>query len=362
MTHKEFMSFSDLVLQLTQDTIVEQALDGSFSGGRNGPHGDIETPVRNTAYWLYTLCWLIKQGHKELQSNANMAAEYLLSDVARPMKAAFWCRSNPEKNFSNGLIGQAWVIECINYAAKILNRGDLTQLAIEVHSMHKWNDDVNAWHFLNVDGSHGSIHGTFNQQLWFAAVGAQIDGYERGKKLALKYLDSVKENLWLYNDGVIFHDTRSYKKPALLKAGVKFFLRDVSNTIKLYLCLKSKRKRSVGYHAFNLVAFKYLQNIFPEHKFWGSNVNTKISNVYCNSRYVEDLNNNKFSYPYNPAGYEYAFFLDGDLTGIENMIVNQKEVVTISNKGVKIRDSFDESMTKSRLYELCRMLEGTKYE
>ena len=35
------------------------------------------------------------------------------------MNATFYCRLNPEKDFSNGLIGQAWVIEALVEAHKL---------------------------------------------------------------------------------------------------------------------------------------------------------------------------------------------------------------------------------------------------
>jgi len=352
MTKEEYKKYKEFIEKVSSIEIKNQFEDGSFFHGNNGPHGDEETPVRNTAYWLYTLSWLVNKGFEEYREYAERAAGYLLSNKARPMKAAFWCRKNPEKDFSNGLIGQAWVIECLIYASKVLSRQDLMNLAIEVHSMHKWNEDARAWHTLNVDGSYGSINGTFNQQIWFAAVGSIAEEYAIGKQLAIKYLDTVEKNLKLYSDGVIFHDSASRVFKIRNFRSLARILVDCKRLLKL----SSQRKRSVGYHAFNLVAFKYLQTVFPEHLFWNSKKFKMISEAYSRKSFTEDLENNEFSYSYNPVGYEYGFFLHGEIHHIAEMINTQEKVLAIDSAKIMVNRSSDSSTTKSRLYELCRML------
>jgi hypothetical protein len=108
----EISEISFLLKSVVDGNLMQQK-DGSFPSGHNGPHGDEETPVRNTSHALYILCWLVDSGFDEYKDKANLAVDYLLSKQARPMGSSFWCRSNPEKDFNNGLVGQAWVFEAL---------------------------------------------------------------------------------------------------------------------------------------------------------------------------------------------------------------------------------------------------------
>ena len=106
------MSLEELLYLLAKENITKQQLDGSFIGGVNGPYNDKETPVRNTAHWLVLLCKVLKnRKDNALEAAAHKAVDYLLSSNARPMQAAFFCRTNRKKDSTNGLIGQAWAME-----------------------------------------------------------------------------------------------------------------------------------------------------------------------------------------------------------------------------------------------------------
>ena len=76
-----------------------------------------ETPVRNTAHWLITMLKAYEISNEtKFKDSAWRAVQYLLSPSARPMNATFFCRTNPEKDFCNGLVGQAWIIEALAIA------------------------------------------------------------------------------------------------------------------------------------------------------------------------------------------------------------------------------------------------------
>ena len=117
------MFLSDIIMQTSRAALQLQRADGSFPEGCNGPYHDSETPVRNTAHWLITMlkAFEISQAKPDFIDSAWRAVQYLLSPSARPMNATFFCRTNPEKDFCNGVIGQAWVIEALAIAGRKLN-------------------------------------------------------------------------------------------------------------------------------------------------------------------------------------------------------------------------------------------------
>lgn len=129
-----------LLVKSANEALRKQNSNEAMPAGQNGPYGDAETPVRNTAHWLFSFCRLYKRTqNKVFYEAAQKAADYLLSSEARPMGASFWCRKNPEKDFCNGVMGQAWVIEALVEAARVLKRQECYRLAEEVFLLHPWD-------------------------------------------------------------------------------------------------------------------------------------------------------------------------------------------------------------------------------
>ena len=142
-------------------------------------------------------------GEKGYRDAALRAVEYITASERRPMGATFWVRKNPEKDFSNGLIGQAWVIESLAYAAEYLGDDRLKGIAEEVFMLHPFDEKMARWRIVNVDGSYGPADMTFNHQLWFAAAGSFLSG-SFGKMSA--HFRAFQEALWQVSNP-------SYPKP-----------------------------------------------------------------------------------------------------------------------------------------------------
>ena len=230
----------DYIKKTAEIFIPEQNKNGSFPAGHNGPYIDPETPVRNTAHWLVTLCYLFKEtGESKYRDSAESAADYLLSKEARPMGASFWCRKNPEKDFANGLMGQAWTIEALVYASEVLKRDDCYKLAEEVFILHPWDGKASLWRRVNVDGSYKSFDGTFNHQLWFAAAGAMLKKTKTAVERADAFLNNVAVNVELYKNGVVCHnsviDYSLIKSKRSLKNNILFL-------INKYKKIKNRKK------------------------------------------------------------------------------------------------------------------------
>lgn len=337
-------------------TNIRQNSDGSFVSGNNGPHGDKETEVRTTSHMLHALCTLIEHGYEQYRVPANSAADFLLSDKARPMNASFWCRVNPHKDFCNGLIGQAWVVESLFKAAKVLNRNDCFNISKNVLEQHYWNEKHSAWHTLNVDGSNGKICQTFNQQLWFASLALELKDTSHIFKHAVDFVQNVLPRVELYDDGVIYHDSIAYIRT--------YGLLTTSNLVDKLKRLKKKQKmdlqrlRSVGYHGFNLVALKKIREILPSETFWNSEKFKKISDVVKRKKFKNDLLDNKFSYPYNQSGFEIAYFLkDGIEDKNYQYYVKKNLDFILEEKGnLIVKESMDKINSVARIYEIGRLL------
>ncbi len=351
----EINGISALLKAVVDENLI-QSEDGSFPAGHNGPHGDIETPVRTTSHALYMLCWLVDNGFYEYKEKANRAVDYLLSKQARPMSASFWCRKNPEKDFNNGLVGQAWVFEALLKAHEVLKRDDCYQIVEEVFLLHKWADDFSVWHSLNVDGSYNKINNTFNQQLWFSYIGLSLKS-EVAQERATSFICNVLPYIEIYKDGTVFHDTLVIGERLKLNSSIRNNLIRVRHFIQKRTLLKEQRLRSVGYHGFNLIPMLYIRKLMPDLEFWKTIKFSKIVSVLNGKTFLEDMSANKYSFPYNPIGFEMAklFELSNDFVSAKKLIKMQLEYITITNDRIAIAETEDVNNSLARLYEVCRI-------
>jgi hypothetical protein len=176
------LKLADLIVRTAEAGLRLQHPDGSFPAGCNGPYGDPETPIRNTAHWAITLLAAHRlSGGEQLSAGAVRARDVLMAPGARPMGATFLCRTNPDKDFANGLIGQAWVIEALATLHEALDDRRAHEVATQVFLLHPFSDARGLWRRVNVDGSHLTIDATFNHQLFFAAAGALLDPLGRSE-------------------------------------------------------------------------------------------------------------------------------------------------------------------------------------
>jgi hypothetical protein len=293
--------------------VALQVPDGAMPPGHNGPYHDLETPVRNTGHWLITFLKVydISSGKQFLEA-ARKAVAYLCSDKARPMRATFWHRKNPEKDFCNGLIGQAWTIEALALAARSIGNENCQRLAESVFALHPFNERLGLWRRVNVDGSYLPLDMTFNHQLWFAAAGALLLPAEdkRVEQRVTRFMDRLSRNMAVYPSGLICHPLTI---KGLIGGRVRRFKQFVRSLIQERPSRAEQKRiyqKAIGYHAFNLYALGLLRQRLPKHAFWQSTQMRKALTYLETDEFIKGLEQNKYGYPYNPPGFEVAFALD----------------------------------------------------
>lgn len=369
----------DIIARSAEIALSTQASDGSMPPGHNGPYRDPETPVRNTAHWLITFLHSYEYTQKpEFKAAGEKTANYLLSPKARPMARTFWCRTNPAKDFSNGLIGQAWVIEALAVASEKLQSSQYKELAESVFHLHPFDEKRGIWKAVNVDGSHSDFDGTFNHQLWFAAAGALLseDSQNDIAKKIVCFLDVLDKRLKISSKGLIAHPLVWH--PGFLKKCKKkaFGLHK-----RLRYITKTPKYKEAGYHAFNLYALAMLKKRFPEHGFWQTRKLKKTLEYINRDEFRELLQNsnhysdfyllnvhadsptcNRYGYPYNPVGFEVAFalkvFFESSAVVDSQMSLwtcSQFEHTFDSDSGMLSRNTEDPVTLAARIYEATRL-------
>lgn len=292
------------ILESVKEIVHKQNEDGSFPAGHNGPYKDPETSVRNTAHWCISLLKAYEiTEDKDFLTRAKKCGNYLMDEKSRPMNSIFFCRKKPDKDFSNGLVGQAWAIEALVELTKITKDEKYIQLAIQVFLMHPYDDKYGAWIRKNVDGSLNGFDRTFNHQLWFAAVGGMLTSHnQKIQEQVTHFMDRLDDHFETYRDGCIRHAGKFLLKSKLeLAKGTLQKLLE-SSEHRTYM-----RMKSAGYHGFNLYAFGLLKQVFANHIFWETPKFKKALAFAASDSFKKELENSKYGFPYNPPGFEMGF-------------------------------------------------------
>jgi len=317
------IKISEVITRTVDTMLLRQLPDGSFKHGHNGPYYDEELPIRNTSHVTMLLLKAHEiTGAQKYRDAALRALSYITAEERRPMGATIWARKNPEKDFSNGLIGQAWVIEALAYAAEKLDDPSLNTLAEKVFLLHPFDEKTARWRIVNVDGSYAGVDMTFNHQLWFAAAGGSVADSEQIKNQIEIFLDKLGDNLKIYDTGLIVHALGGGNNRKSLRRAVKGFIKaKVKRQNKSELYKNSVINKAIGYHAFNTYAFALLFQEYSTHSFWRSDTFFRILSFLQTDLYREglewfcptpqgrgkELPFNKFGYSYNPPGIEVAY-------------------------------------------------------
>ncbi|HEY3487849.1 MAG TPA: hypothetical protein VGL10_07260 [Gammaproteobacteria bacterium] len=299
-------------------------------------------------------------GDDRFSRTAVRAAEYLMSLEARPMGASFFCRKNPYKDYANGLIGQAWVLEALSAAADLLVRSQYRTLVEEVFFLHPYEENVGLWGRVNVDGSYRPIDWTLNQQAWFAAsVGSGHKNDPLIEQRILKFLDLTDaQYLSLGAYGRIRHRATGSRIGETLRS-----IRKIAKSPLNYL--EGKRDmfgREIGYHAFNLYGFSLLKHRFPQHALWKNPKFIKALRFLQHDRYIDALDKSKYAYSYNPCGFEAAYAIETfpevfpDHDKLRRFFINRQIARTFNFKTCLMElNSVDPITLAARLYEITRL-------
>ncbi len=362
------MNLYEIIVQSANAALSLQNLeDGSMPPGHNGSYHDPETPVRNTAHWLITFLKAYSiSGETKFLKAAKKAVTYLCSDAARPMRAAFWHRRNPEKDTCNGLIGQAWTIEALVIAARDLERPDLTALAEQVFLLHPQEQPYGVWRRVNADGSYLGVDSTFNHQLWFAASGGLLTSSSQCKTVDARvrqFLGQLTRLFEVRSSGLIKHIMPPIG-PVTMRRQLKNVL-ERAQKIKHGKMISSneryRQQKEVGYHSFNLYAFALLKQAYPDHSFWENQKFLSALKYVTTELYAREVETSKYGYQYNPPGFEVPFVLEVLCPGAQNSTQQMdwvsKQLQSCYNFESSLMDknASDATTHAARMYESTRL-------
>jgi len=347
-----------------------------IEAGNNGPYNHKETILRNKSNWIIIFSKLYRESKNKIYYDCvKELSEYLLSENARPNGFAFFHRDVLGKDSSNGLIGQAWTFEALYECYLTLGDIKFIKLAEKVFDQHKFDKKTGLWHVLDVNGKIMDVDAAFNHQLWFAYASAQIVPHtNKNYSNIYLFLDNINSNLKILENGLVYHPIERYAIPNF-SSGNNFFRiikRTIKNIIKkqslkplfetknttIEKWLNEQEEKSIGYHAFNMFAFVKLEELTKKHKFWKSIEYSKMIDAVIDIEFIKKNEKNKYSYPYNPFGFEFTFIIFkkfdflSKIELVNHVLIKQFEMNFDINSLMFEKNNNDKHTLTSRLYEL----------
>jgi len=376
------MKLYDVIVLSANSALKLQNFKGEMPAGHNGPYNHKCTPVRNTAHWIITFlkAYEITKDQK-FKDAAFKSCEYLMSQDARPYGYNFLSMLDSPHE-TNGLIGDAWVIEALSIASKALNIKKYRDLAREVFFMHPFNSEQGVWHILNTDGSIEElverydpvnkltikIPETFNHILWFALSGLLLSedcDTEINTQLDI-FFSKLPYFFESYKDGLISHNPYVKGKNQQLDLTVKH--------------------KEIAYHSFNLYAYALIKDMRPDlelfkmdkfirtlyyirtNDYFSGLLDTKNEN---NDKWtppnLKKLGHNRYGFAYNVSGFEAAFalwsfqdFFKDDpsfelMSEVERWTSEQIKHCFDFKTGLMRLNTEDEMTLAARIYEATRL-------
>jgi hypothetical protein len=354
------MKLNDFILNSCCEALTYQdKIKGYMPAGHNGPYFDPETPVRNTAHWCISFIKSYRISKRiEFREAAIHCGDYLLSKDAVPMGSVFFCRMNPKKDFSNGLVGQAWAIEALVALFELTQNEKYIDYAVEIFKNHPYDKKYHAWVRLNVDGSLNGFDKTFNHELWFAAAGSLLAFRDNEiRSQVIDFMEFLDSHFEIFKDGCVKH--KGYFLDLKPEEKVKRFLilLITSSSEKKYI-----RMKSIGYHSFNTYALSIIKNVFPELDFWKSKKIKLAVDYLISNKFYNLIDNNKYALPYNVTGFEVPFAIetffpeDPNLQKLTEQWLNRQILFGKKEDSYLLTEkSKDPNTSMARLYELCRL-------
>lgn len=350
---------------------------GYATAGHNGPHGHIDTPVRNTSHYLIIYSYLYKKnGDARYLTICKKFVDYLCSIQAESISGAVKCMETDRFDHLNGLIGQGWVIEALLYYYEVSKDAQCIEVSKKIFFSQKYDWKQHLWHRIELDGTDIDIDPTYNHQFWFAACAYKLNDYLDNNSIDEIIRDfltkGAERDFRIYEDGLLYHSV-NVNCPALQKKKKKDFIKKMMTPFKFINYKKFELKyMEYAYHIFDMYGFSILRKkysdlpLFKSDKFlkaveYASNIDeyNKRNRVWPAIKYGKKFN--IFGYSYNAPIFEWAYvaqengFFDAGKKAILEEI--QTKLMWDEETQMFSRNQPDIETWNARAYEIIRFLE-----
>lgn len=340
--------------------------------GHNGPHGHLDTPVRNTAHYLIIYSYMFKKtNNRKYKVICDKFFEYLVARQRESSSGAIKCMEDNSFDHLNGLIGQAWVIEALLYYYDISKDERCLDISKQIFYSQKYDYQKHVWIRVELDGTEIGVDNAYNHQVWFAACSCRLADYLHDAEIDLMIKDfltnGANRDFRIYRDGILRH-TINLKSKSLKKENLKRFIKICLMPLKKYQPRRFDYKYiERAYHIFDMYGFTILENKYSELPLFKSDKYKKALKAVEDIKAYNDNNGvstnafNVYSYSYNSPAFEYAYvskshgFYSQEMDNLA--FETQKQLMFDDRTHLFSKNNPDIETWNARTYEMIRYLE-----
>lgn len=362
------MDSSKLILDIVEKYKCEQIVSelNYAKAGCNGKYNMQETPARTTAHWLISFaCYYEMTSDREYFILTKKYAEYLKGVVSQSENGVVLCIDDVNGfNRPNGLIGQAWIIEALVKAGKVLGDSKCFEAANKVFSAQRYDWKIHLWNIIDTNNESLGTDVAFNHNLWFALVGLLLYSETKDsnvKNIVDDFMENISKHILIYKSGLISH--------FVVNSDNKF--RDMRFRIKKMICQFNKRGIPVkspnqceyerAYHLFCVYAFAKIILINPEYCFFSTKQWEKIKSYALEvNNFVVFPNCDDYAYRYNSPAFEYPLIqliLTGDVDEDSLNRLMKIQIQDTYDGRLLSKNVPDVETLNARIYEYMQFLE-----
>jgi hypothetical protein len=301
------------------DRVVRvDAASAIFPGGRNGPYLDLESPVRNSAHVLSAVSIAYGvTGEAVYAEKGRALATFLLSEHEFTVASVAVQRQRHPKDWCNGVIGPAWVIEGLALAGRLLEMPEAAERARHLAAEQTFDERAALWRRHDPREGVGTIDRTLNHRAYFASAAALAA--EKGTIIPAAvgaFLDHLVAGGFRVTEAgrIIHHVSRKDEAVGSVRGLRERVLRSAADQqivrrlrASRSASIPSSQARDLGYHIFSLFSLAGLRMCAPTHPFWRSEPLRRALAFAVAPGWLESLDENPYAYPYNGPGLELPF-------------------------------------------------------
>lgn len=371
---QEINSVKDYIKYIAEGNLERFKEIGHAVPGHNGPHGHLDTPVRNTSHYLIIYAYLYKTTlDKKYKEICEKFLNYILYKQKESVSGAIKCMESDSFDHLNGLIGQAWVIEALIYYYETFKDIRCLEASKKIFYSQKYDYQMHVWSRVELDGTDIGIDYAYNHQVWFAACSYKLAEYLNDKEIDFMIKDfltkGVERDFRIYSDGLLRH-TIAVKSRSCRKEKLKRVIKILLSPLKKCNPRKFDYKYiERAYHIFDMYGFSILEEHYGDLPFFSSNVYKKALSLANDIVFYNNNNNvlssdkpfNVYSYSYNSPVFEYQFIAKShnnyDKNQDELAFSTQVKLMYDSRTRMFSKNNPDIETWNARIYEAIRGFE-----
>jgi GT2 family glycosyltransferase len=387
---KSFDTTINIITPRNAEEYIKYIADGNYNRffeighaieGHNGPHGHLDTPVRNTAHYLIIYAYLFDTTNETRYKDICIKFfDYLIEVQNKSISGAIQCMSTDKFDHLNGLIGQAWVIESLVYYYEKFKDKRSLEVAKNIFYSQNYDYELHLWRRIELDGKDIGIDNAYNHQVMFAACSSKLSNYCSDPKIhniIYDFINHTERDFNIYNSGLLKHSI-NINSPEVKSIKRKKIIKLCLTPLKLFDAkLFDPKYIERAYHIFDIYCFSILREQFEDSSIFSSNKYKKavkyaldIDKYNKENGVYKHLKKNKsfniYSYSYNSPVFEFPYVqhINGEYDeDMNDRLYNiQKQLMLDDNIKLFSKNNPDIETWNAKTYELIRFLEKNKFK